>query len=843
MLGAGLPVPDGFAITTAAYRRGMGQSVPAELAAEILAAYAALGPGPVAVRSSATAEDLPQASFAGQQDTFLNVTGREALLEAVRRCWQSLFSERAVVYRREHAIPEDGVAMAVVVQRMVDARCAGVLFTLNPVSGALDELVVEAARGLGDLVVSARVTPCRYRLRRRAPHDVLQTEGAEAAALLPPAQLHELARLGLEAERLLGRAADVEWAFDGERLWLLQARAVTVAGPPRPSVEYGSLWNEEACRGRLTFWSNYNARETMPYPHAPFSWSFWRHLLLPQVPVLLGMLRPEQAQDPKKLLVGLDLVDGRLYWNLNVFLGFIPLPTRLLVAATRLLDSQVAGILADLLRSGELVPARPAHTRRLRLRMFLRGSLFFLRLLTRSHPERSWRQLRHCRDEVAAFSRIPLDALNDEQILAVARYFAYETLPRFVEPLLSSFLAIPALVYLHYSLPRWGFADALPRLLSGLPGNPTLETALALWDLAERVLSGVECSPAACLAGRQALGRAPGSVVRNAFLREDVTQLPAVLQKSEAGRGFLADMQNFLREHGHRAVREFDFSCPRWRDDPTFLYETLRNYLSHPEGDLTPRQHYEQQGRQRQELVAAIEQRLRYRPLRRWLFRRALRSLETRMPLREAFKFYGMIGLAHVRDLYLEVGRRMTARGQLSSQDDFFFLSIPELEQIAEGKRGPNGEFSPDWVKQQIPLRRLEFARQMRANPPLVVRSDGKPALPPAATAGELLRGTPISWGVARGPARILLDPADGARLRKGEILVAPFTDPGWTPLFLTAGALVMEVGGIISHGAMVAREYGIPGVVGLKDATRILRDGELVEVNGSTGEVRRLSV
>ena len=210
------------------------------------------------------------------------------------------------------------------------------------------------------------------------------------------------------------------------------------------------------------------------------------------------------------------------------------------------------------------------------------------------------------------------------------------------------------------------------------------------------------------------------------------------------------------------------------------------------------------------------------------------KSVETRPPLREAPKFYALMGIAHIRDLYLEVGRRMVARGMLEKPDDFFFLSIPEIERIAQGVLGK------EWVHEQIPLRRREFARHMRANPPLVVRSDGKPMTKPA-IGGEVLRGMPTSPGVARGPARILLDPSDGALLHKGEILVAPFTDPGWTPLFLTAGALVMEIGGIMSHGAVVAREYGIPAIVGVKDATRLLRDGEMIEVDGASGEVRRL--
>ena len=259
MLRAGLPVPDGFCVSTAAFRRGLD----AALRQAIVAGYERLGAGRVAVRSSATAEDLPYASFAGQQDTFLNVVGAEAVVEAVEACWRSLFTPRAVAYRRDHGIADHGVAMAVVVQRMVDAEAAGVLFTINPVTGAMDELVLEAARGLGDKVVSAQVTPDRYRLRRRSPHPIIEREGEDTTGVLSPALLAELARLGLAAERLLGRAADIEWAVAGGRAWLLQARAVTAAGPRLPQVvRFSTFWSPTGtiraglafgCRAGCTF--------------------------------------------------------------------------------------------------------------------------------------------------------------------------------------------------------------------------------------------------------------------------------------------------------------------------------------------------------------------------------------------------------------------------------------------------------------------------------------------------------------------------------------------------------------------------------------------------------------
>jgi len=381
-----------------------------------------------------------------------------------------------------------------------------------------------------------------------------------------------------------------------------------------------------------------------------------------------------------------------------------------------------------------------------------------------------------------------------------------------MDVLFAGFLAALALGLLPDMLSRWGFPEAAPLLMSGIRGNPTMETALALWDLAEKA----------------------GPEVRAVFASEPIARVPQALGESEAGREFLARLGEFLKGHGHRAVREFDFSCPRWREDPTFLYETLRNYLAHPPDQPTPRQHYEHQVRKHEEAKASVDRALARHPLRRWVFRWLVRALEERLCFREAPKFYSLMGMAHIRDLYLEVGRRMVARGVLQKQEDFFFLSIPEIERVAKG------DLDAAWIREQVPIRRLEFARHMRADPPLMVRSDGKPVMKPTVS-GESLRGTPVSSGTARGPARILLDPGDGAQLHKGEILVAPFTDPGWTPLFLTAGALVMEIGGMMSHGAVVAREYGIPAVVGVKSATRLLRDGEMIEVDGATGEVRRL--
>lgn len=797
---AGLPVPDGFCVTTDAYRGGM----EAALEAEIAAAYQVMGSPPVAVRSSATAEDLPDASFAGQQDTFLNVQGSAAVVAAVKECWKSLFTQRAVAYRRDRNIPDDSVTMAVVVQRMVAADAAGVLFTVNPVSGAIDELVIEAALGLGDKVVSAQVTPDRYRVKRRVPYEVIEREGDETAAVLSPA-LAELAALGLSCERLLGRAADIEWAVAGGRLYLLQVRAVTATGTRLPVVRFGSRWNAEFAKTHLVFWGNYNLRDTMPYPHTPFSWSFWNYLVMPSL--LLGTGFIDEVEEFKRMPAPADLVDGRVYFNMNFWSSFSR-PDRfpkLAVPMGRLLDAELPSVLQCIVASGEMTPMRSPVG-------FLRIVRAMLRIAGKSNPKKAWEELERSRQEVDEFSKTDVRLLNEEQLVALARYFATENMPRTIFPLLASLPSLAAATILWWCLERWGLPELFPRLISGLGRNPTVETALAIWDLTEHA----------------------DEEVRGIFAREEITRVPEALAQSAAGRRFLDSMERFLKENGHRAVREFDFSCPRWRDDPTFVYESVRNYFSHPPGKTTPRQHYERQLGDHAAAKAELQKAVRYRPLRRLLAWKLVRVIEQRMPLREAFKFYMLYGLAHVRDLLLEVARRQVERGALDRPDDYFFLSIPEVEKLATGK------LDKEWVRDQVALRRRELAANMRVDPPLVVRSDGKPVMKPLPP-GELLKGTGASPGVVRGPARILFDPADGALLHHGEILVAKFTDPAWTPLFLTAAGLIMEVGGIVSHGAIVAREYGIPAVVGAKDATRILRQGEIIELNGSTGEIVRV--
>ncbi|MBP7868153.1 MAG: hypothetical protein KA419_19660 [Acidobacteria bacterium] len=289
-------------------------------------------------------------------------------------------------------------------------------------------------------------------------------------------------------------------------------------------------------------------------------------------------------------------------------------------------------------------------------------------------------------------------------------------------------------------------------------------------------------------------------------------------------------------------MKDLDIGYPSWKEDRTYVYQMIRDYLQLGPGDPTPPDRFERSAARREELTARIERRLsagfpsRVFPFRRWLFRRALRMAHDFLPWRENEKYYGVRSFPGSRRIIREIGRRLRESGCLDPADDVFYLTFPEIEPLA---RDPAS--GRDRARALVAHRKAEWSRQTGQAPPPVLRSDGRPGEPPAAETGEdrRLKGVPASSGTVTGRARVVLEPSQAAGFRKGDILVAPYTEPGWAPIFLLAGGLVMDVGGAVCHGAIVAREYGIPAVVGAGGATRLIRDGDEITVDGDRGEVR----
>jgi pyruvate,water dikinase len=793
LIGAGFPVPPGFCVTTAAYRRVadpellatlepdrarealLATQIPDDLAAEIRAAYERLGPNvPVAVRSSATAEDLPFASFAGQQDTFLNVIGAADVLDAVRRCWASLWTDRAVSYRASNGIDHRTVYLAVVVQRMVDSAVSGVMFTANPVTGKRRQVVIDASPGLGEAVVSGAVNPDHFVLdgdtiverslgdkklaiRSRPGGGTEQLAGeADDQPCLTDEQLRELARLGMAVEDHYGTPQDTEWAIDADgALHLTQARPITTLFPlpDRPSHD--------------------------PVPlHVYFCFSLAQGLERPITPLGRSAFR-EISTSVFRIIIGNPRSTSFVEAGERIFFDFTNIMRSRVgrnVATTLLglMEARTAEVLISLSDDPRLSITQPSPwpsiKRMARLSWQFRIPLRFLRALV--SPERA------VADTLA---------LEQQMRSRAAGLSVEEALRQCVVPFLPKIAPVPlagfAMLGLAGKLVRTEPGE-LQTILRGLPNNVTTEMDLALWRLGQEI-------------------------------RKD----PNARKQLEAGQR-PPQLDAFLDRWGHRAVAEIDLGVPRWSDDPTHIIGVLRNYLRLDDDKLAPDAMFARGAAEAEKMIDQLAHRAGWRgPIVRW----ALRRTRLLAGLREYPKYVVITLFGLLRTRILEEADTL----DLESRDDVVYLTFDEI-------RHP-----PADVRGVVEQRKEVFARELRRRHiPRILLSDGtEPEAARGPVAPGDLTGTPASAGRITGTARVVMDPI-GAHLEPGEILVAPSTDPGWTPLFLTAGGLVMEMGGANSHGAVVAREYGIPAVVGVREAVARIATGDRISVDGSTGVV-----
>ncbi|MFC5952443.1 PEP/pyruvate-binding domain-containing protein [Pseudonocardia lutea] len=811
LIRAGFPVPPGSCVTTAAYR-AVADPVVRPLLAEgaapaalreavrsapvppdLAAAIRALAGGPVAVRSSATAEDLPDASFAGQQDTYLGAADLVAVLDAVRRCWASLWTDRAVAYRAANGIDDRAVARAVVVQRMVPAAAAGVLFTANPVTGRRAETVIDAAPGLGEAVVSGAVDP--EHLVLDAADRVVERRAGGVGPCLTDARTRELAGLGRRVAAHHGGPQDLEWSVDGaDRVWLVQARPVTTLYPlPEPRVP------------GLRVYLNVNVAQGVLEPLTSAGQGAFR-VLTGSLARLLGVAVPDvRAGAPVLAVAGERLlvdVTGALRHPVGRFVVprlFDVMEARSAAVLRRVLTDPAFAVLpGGRLR---LVRSLARVFRRFRVPPRLVGALVA--------PERARRAVdtavRDLHDRLDARGPLPPEARLDRLEATLAREMP-AVAGRAFPVAAAGFVAFGLAAALLRGRTRPG---ELSTVLRGLPHNVTTEMDLALWRLAERVAADPPS---------RALVAGPVDAARTALAAGTA---PAVLADG---------LDEFLGRYGQRGVAEIDLGVPRWHEDPSYLLGVLAGYLR-ADPDRTPDRIFAAAAAEAERTAAALADRaggLRARAVR-LLLRRA-RALAG---LRELPKFVLVTVLDAARADLLAVGDALAAAGEVASADGVVHLAVDDCR---AGLAGAD-------LRARVATRRAAYDRERRRrHVPRILLSDGTepealpdPAAPPVVP-GEL-RGTPASAGRAEGPARVVLDPAD-ARLGPGEILVCPSTDPGWTPLFLTAGGLVMEMGGANSHGAVVAREYGIPAVVGVPGAVARIATGQQVVVDGTGGRV-----
>lgn len=776
---------------------------------------------PVAVRSSATAEDLPEMSFAGQQDTFLHVLNQEALLIAVKECWSSLWTARAIGYRARNKISQQDVSLAVVVQKMIPSEVSGVLFTANPLTGSRLEVSIDAAYGLGEALVSGQVEPDNYIIDSRELKILNKTVGAKALAMhgsadgglvveqteerkhqaLTDAQIISLTKIGIQIVNYYDSPQDIEWALTDGKFYILQSRPITSLFPIPEGLSSDFI--------RVYF--SFASVQGLFNPLTPLGQDAIR-LIFAGGSSLFGYDVNHENQ-------GVIKIAGERLWGQITSVIRHPIGKKILPKFFSVIDPVTTDILEDLINDSKI----EAGKGKLRLQTFFRLAkfivpTFFNALKYWGSPIGKAKKVQHEADIVIEklAEKANADPSMQQSIdlyREIFQGFVY-TVPHFIPAIIPGFFSMAILTNISKKLT--GSNELVLQITRGLPHNVTTLMDLALWDKTQIIRADpqsfafLQSMPADKLALKYLAG-----------------QMPAVAQQT---------INEFMNQYGMRGVGEIDFGTPRWRETPGHIIEIIRSYLQIEVNSKTPDIVFKNGKQEAKLAIEKLENLVLATPAGK-LKAKIVRALAIRMRefsgLRESPKFHiiKMMGIA--REHLLTSAARLVVDGRLKQADDVLFLYLNELQAFIDDE-------SID-ITDLVAERRSNYAREMlRKRLPLLLVSDGRTFYESgrmADTDDAVLQGNPVSPGITQGIVRVVLDPMN-ANLLPGEIMVCVGTDPAWTPLFLVAGGLVMEVGGMMTHGAIVAREYGIPAVVGLSGATTHLHTGQRIQVNGSTGQV-----
>lgn len=765
--------------------------------------------GPLAVRSSAVGEDSREHSFAGQLDSVLGVSGEAALVGAVRHVWASLWSERCLAYQQQRGVRLN--ALGVIVCEQIDARVSGVLFTRAPSgSGHPDgTMLLEYCDGLGDKLVAGDATPGTLVVARHEGAVVLDTPAAGSQCRLAdyPAKLEELREGAIELERAFGSPLDIEWTIDGSgTLWFLQARPITAGAP-------------------LVVWSNANIAENFPDPVSPMLYSiaragytaYFRNL---GIGFGISRRRIDAMQDALENIVGVHA--GRLYYNLtniHTVLGLAPGGHWLTRFFNDFTGAQEVPERYDLPQLGPvsraLEPLRVLLSVCARYLTVRRGVSRFEGVVDgfcARYPTQSLAtlSLETLRQGVRDFLDIRLHRWNDAALADTATMVCYGLLR----------------LVMRRAFPDEREETLHNTLLKGLPNLASHAPVAHLWTLSRQV----RADPA----------------LRAQIETGTARQFLTALEQPEHS-AFAVQFRNYLEHYGFRSSRELMLTVPTPPEEPEETVALLKLYAlldgSSPDTVLG------EQSAERIALARALESRLtRLRPLRALpllsraaRFRLLLRAAQGAVALRERARFRQALLYTRLRWILLEIGERLAASGILTARDDVFFLEVNELDGLLAG----NAMF-PHTVLELVALRKQAHAAFAEASLPGTLRLrpgeylstsalSSDPTTPPA---GDIIRGTSACGGRHRGRAVVLADAKEARRLTVDSLLVTRQTDPGWATVFFLVRGLVVERGGMLSHGAIIAREYGIPAVVGVPGATQLIRDGDDVGVDGDRGVV-----
>ncbi|GFZ33168.1 phosphoenolpyruvate synthase [Clostridium zeae] len=847
---AGFPVPSGFCVTTESYkdflhlnnlpefiaqiikaanidnineigdqiRAKIQQSaIPEKVEQEIIKSFNKLGvDNYYAVRSSATAEDLAFASFAGQQDTYLNIMGKKALLDSVRNCWASLFTDRAILYRIQNKIEHEKVHMSVVIQKMLLPEVSGIMFTADPISGHRKLISIDASYGLGEALVSGLVSPDIYRYNKSNSEIETKTIAEKKLAIMPiegggtkkieitaekatsqvlqDLQIKSLAELGMAIEKHYGCPQDIEWCLEDNKLYIVQSRAITSLFPmPEP------IPKDEALHAYVSF----NHFQVMTNPISPLGIDMLRMIF----PFDKGARSAEDYRVIKSAA-------GRIYLDLSDILQYKK-PREVVSSFLKNADALMSQALKELISRPDFeAEIKKNKSSGKALRKFFKPIVFkAVKNVTYRKPEGTVEFIKSYIDkrtkEAAKAINNAKQGIEKLEAIYKSADFSddFQVLLPIMAPAMLSFKALEA-----QEEKLLGEHKHVDIIVKGLEGNITTEMGLLVGDLADMV-------------------RISPDLIRE-FTNENYNTLIDRINKLKDNEKFKKNFNNFIDIYDMRAAGEIDMAKDRWIENPEPLAKAIMSIVNTSEEGIHRKEYKETIERAKKasaELIKEVEE--KHRKVKGKVVRRMVRVLRNYMPIREHPKYLIMKLILIYKKAFLEEASLLVEKGHLLEEKDVFYVGFWELYKAIKNNNS---------LVELVKLRKEEYEHFNKLTPPRLITSDGEEIkagykrdnLPEGA-----LPGMPVSSGVIEGIARVITDPSKTS-INKGEILVAPFTDPGWTPLFINAAGLVMEVGGLLTHGTVVAREYGIPAVVGITDATKKIKTGQKIRVDGNAGFV-----
>jgi len=820
----GIRVPDGFCVSTEAFKRIMGAApaigglldrlallkaedreairelaaairgviegiaIPEDVQETITRFLARLGEQEAyAVRSSATAEDLPAASFAGQQDTYLNVIGKPAILKHISRCWASLFTERAVAYRLQHGFDHRKVHMAVVVQKMLLPQASGILFTADPVTGNRKVAAIEAGFGLGEALVSGLVNADGYKVRDGQVIDKAIAKGHDRQ-VLTDAQIVRLARLGRQIEAHFGEPQDIEWCLVEDELHIVQSRPITTLYPIPEAEDPGN--------------------------HVYVSVGHQQMMTDPMKPLGLSLFQLTAQGHMHMYAAG-----GRLFVDISKQLAS-PAGRHMLLNVLGRSDPLIKDALTTIVERGDFIESSPADPKAPGPGQSKPGtSPPNFQALIEADPAIVADLIARNQASIEALKR-DIRTKSGTDLLDFIVEDVQLSKQRLTEP--QNFAAIMtsmnAANWINDQMLAWlGEKSPADTLAQSAPNNVTSEMGLALLDVADVI-------------------RPHPQVVAYLQNAKDDGFFEGLLPL-DGGKEAHDALRAYLDKYGMRCAGEIDVTRTRWSEAPTTLVPLILSNVKNFEPGAGSRK-FEQGRQEASKKEQELLERLKHLPdgeQKAEETQRMINRLRTFAGYREYPK-YGIVNRFFVyKQALLEEAGRLVRANVIHEQEDIYYLTFEELREVIR---------THELDDQIVSERKAEHERNRKLTPPRVLTSDGeivvgkykRTDLP-----ADALAGLAVSAGVVEGRARVLSDMAD-AELEAGDILVTAFTDPSWTPLFVSIKGLVTEVGGLMTHGAVIAREYGLPAVVSVENATRLIKDGQRIRVHGTDGYVEILA-